>query len=146
MQSFAIALSATGLFALSGCMTPAEQPDPDEPGQVQPGDDCSVIESEGWAATITPVPGNPDRNQLTITGQVTMPTPGYTFAWEPGRLDRSAIPAFELRLLANAPAGMVTQVLDTREVSYSGPAAAPRYRSITISCEGRILVTIEDVG
>ena len=75
-----------------------------------------------------------------------MPTPGYTFGWEAGRLYRSAIPSFELRMIANPPGGMVTQVLDTREVTYAGPAAAPRYSAITIVCEGRVLARIEDVS
>ncbi|MGB3377200.1 MAG: hypothetical protein WBH10_06590 [Allopontixanthobacter sediminis] len=145
MQHSAFVLAAASTIVLCACTTPSGEAALQDPDEMQTADDCPVIESEGWAATITPVPGNPDRNQLTITGQVTMPTPGYTFAWEPGRLDRSAVPAFELRLLANPPAGMVTQVLDTREVSYSGPAAAARYRSISITCEGRVLGTIEDI-
>lgn len=93
-----------------------------------------------------PLAGNPDRGELTVSGRVTMPTPGYTFGWEAGRLDRSAVPSFELRMIANPPGGMVTQVLDTREVTYSGPAAAPRYSSITIVCEGRVLARIEHVS
>lgn len=75
-----------------------------------------------------------------------MPTPEYTFAWSPGRLDRSAVPSFELRLEARAPDGMVAQILDEREVTYSGPAAAPSYSAITVTCEGRVLGRIEGVS
>lgn len=107
---------------------------------------CPVIESSDWAASIAPVPGNSSRSILSVTGKVTMPTPGYTFAWDQGALDRSAVPSFELKLSARAPDGMVSQVLDTREVSYSGPAAAQRYRAITVTCEGTVLGRIENVS
>ncbi|MDZ4308687.1 hypothetical protein [Allopontixanthobacter sp.] len=135
MQQFAF-LAVAGALALGGCTTVSDEP----------ADNCRVLESEGWAANVASVPGNPDRNQLTVTGRVTMPTPAYTFAWEAGRLDRSAVPSFELRLLATPPDGMVAQVLDTSEVTYTGPAAAPRYSAITVTCEGRVLARIEDVG
>lgn len=107
---------------------------------------CPVLESDSWQADVTLLSGDDHRSQLSVTGKVTMPTPGYTFAWEAGRLDRSAIPSFVLHLQTRAPDGMVAQVLETREVMYSGPAAAPRYRTITVMCEGKELGRIENVS
>lgn len=142
MQQSAFVLAATSILALGACTTSAEQSGPEE----QVNDNCPVLESEGWAANIAPLASNPDIQQLTVTGRVTMPTPDYSFAWNAGRLAGAAAPSFELRLLAKPPSGMVTQVLDTREVIYAGPAAAPRYREITVICEGRVLARIGDVG
>lgn len=143
MQTDPIAKTLASILTLgiAGCATDdIDMPIGNEVSQ------CPVIESSDWAASISPVPGNPDRSQLTVTGKVTMPTPEYTFAWEQGPLDRSAIPSFELRLLTRAPDGIVAQVLETREVRYMGPAAAPRYRAITVTCEGEVLGRIENVS
>lgn len=141
MRYIALFAGTLGCLATYGCTTTAEPPTLEEPA-----DNCPVSDSDSWTASVSPVPGSDGRSQLSVSGKVTMPTPGYTFAWEAGRLDRSAVPSFELRLLANAPDRMVAQVLETREVSYHGPAAAPRYREITITCEGRVLAKIGDVS
>lgn len=140
MRYIASTIGALGCLAATGCTTMTEPPAIEETA-----DNCPIIESSSWTASISPVPGGAGKSQLAVSGKVTMPTPGYTFAWEAGRLDRSAVPSFELKLLTNAPDGMVAQVLDTREVSYQGPAATPRYRSITITCDGRILGRIDNV-
>lgn len=134
-------IGTLGCLVTAGCTTTTEPPAMEEARGA-----CPVLESDGWAADVSPVPGSDGRFQLTVTGKVTMPTPGYTFAWQAGRLDRSAIPTFELRLQTRAPEGMVVQSLETRDVSYSGPAAGPRYRAVTVTCEGRELARIENVS
>lgn len=141
MRKIALAMLGLSGIALGACGTTTPAPE-----QAMADSECPVIQSENWTAQLMPLPGGEGRYQLVVTGNVTMPTPGFTFAWEQGRLDRSAIPAFELRLLTNAPAGTVAQMLETREVIYAGPAAAARYRSVTITCDGRTLGTVENIG
>lgn len=150
MQKLPFVLAAVSTLALGACATPAEQPGPEEQAPEQVGDTCRVLESEGWAADIAPLPGNPNLQQLTVTGKVTMPTPNYSFAWDTDLVDGAGpgagTPSLELRLLAKPPSGMVAQVLDTREVTYAGPAEAPNYRVISVTCEGRELARIENVS
>lgn len=134
-------ISSLASLMVSGCTTTVGAP----PMQDSESN-CPVLASDGWQAVVSPLAGDNQRSQLSVTGKVTMPTPGYTFAWEAGRLDRSAIPAFELHLQTRAPDGMVVQVLETREVTFIGPAAAPRYRAITIMCAGKELARIENVS
>ena len=120
-QGALVALVAS--LSVAGCATygqekPATQ---DEPSP-EVASACPILKSSDWAATITPTPSDPTRRTLTVTGTVTTPTPGYTFSWQPGRLDRSAVPAFQLMISGVAPDGLVMQALDTKNVTFIGPA------------------------
>ncbi|PQA89039.1 hypothetical protein CW354_03565 [Marinicaulis flavus] len=137
------------MFALSGCAQQASSPGADAPSGEEPAmpdnGDCPVIDSRDWKAWVNAMPGPGAETTLIVEGAVDMPTPGYTFSWEAGMADRSAVPAQRLHLTATAPDGMVTQVITTENVRYEGPAIAKEYRAAAVMCGDELLAEITDV-
>ena len=108
-------------------------------------DACPVLESSDWTAWVSAMPGPDATPTLHVTGKADMPTPGYRFSVEAGMADRSAMPVQRLILTATAPDGMVTQVVTTETVEYSGPAITTTYGGVMIMCGGEALAEITDV-
>jgi hypothetical protein len=132
-------------LAVLGACAPIEEPEPVEPPKPQPVGSCPVIESRDWAAWVNAMPGPSATRELIVTGQVTMPTPGYALTLTAGMADRSATPVQQLVLSAVPPSGMVPQVLATEAVRYQGPAISMTYRAVRIMCGGTMLTEISDV-
>lgn len=137
--------TALALTALAGCANADTPADPVEPPKPAPVASCPVIESRDWAAWVNAMPGPAVSKQLIVTGQVTMPTPGYALALTAGMADRSATPTQQLILTATPPAGPMPQVLHTQPVRYQGPAISMNYRAVRIMCGGSMLTEIDDV-
>ncbi len=142
-MTLARATVAITFIALAGCA--ADEPEPTAPPKPDPVTSCPVIESRDWAAWVNAMPGPGAKAQLIATGQVTMPTPGYTVTLTAGIADRSATPTQQLILTATPPSGPVTQVLTTQPVRYQGPAISMQYRAVRIMCGGQMLSEIDDV-
>lgn len=104
--------------------------------------ECPVLEPGHWQARLGPVEGH-EGPQLTITGAVTLPTPGYALTLEPGMADRSARPVQTFTLTAQAPDGMVIQVLSVHDLTLHTPALAPVYRGVRILCGDAELAYID---
>lgn len=139
------AAATLALAAVAACQPINETP----PAQAEPPPaplaSCPVIESSEWAAWVNAMPGPAATKQLIATGQVVLPTPGYTVTLTAGMADRSATPMQQLILTATPPTGMVTQVLTKVPVRYEGPAISMNYRAIRIMCGGQMLSEIADV-
>ena len=106
---------------------------------------CAVIESSNWQAWVDAMPGPDATPTLHVTGEIVLPTPGYTIEWQLGALDRMMPPGQRLSISTTAPNGMVTQVLTNVEVAYAGETAITDYREVIVSCGDKVLATISDV-
>jgi hypothetical protein len=132
-----VALAATALLA--GCQTAPAEPTP------EPEARCAVSASRDWSAWINRMPGPGATPTLHVTGQIDLPTPGYTATLTAGAADRSATPVQQLILNITPPSGMVAQVITTETVNYQGPTIAQSYRGVTIRCAGQTLAEITEV-
>lgn len=127
--------------ALWGCMM--TQPSEDS---AAPTAGCPVVGDGRWEAWLDAMPGPGSGGAtLNISGQVDLPTPGYSLVLEPGPADRAMPPSQRFRLLATPPPGVVTQVITPTAVKYREKATYPAYRSIIILCGDRSLATITDI-
>jgi hypothetical protein len=144
LSSKALLLAASCL-ALTACASPppAEGGPAPEPGR--PVAQCPVIESRGWTAWIDAMPGPDAVRTLHISGEVDLPTPGYTVELVPGPADRMMPPGQRFSLVARASPGMAAQVVTPTPVKYAGKAAYPAYREIIIGCGGEVLARIGDI-
>lgn len=106
--------------------------------------ECPVIDSRDWTAWVDAEPG-PDAPTLHIRGTVDLPTPGYTYAWRVGLADRALPPGQHMHLDFSAPDGVVTQVVTSVDVAYTGEATYAEYRMILVKCGGDVLAEITDV-
>jgi len=106
---------------------------------------CPHISNENWAAWLNGIPGSEDRPTLIVTGNVTVPTPGYTIELKPGRADRSMTPVQQMILTTKAPEGMTMQLLTTEQARYEGVAIAPQYKAVEIVCGGEIIARIDEI-
>ena len=144
-------LVAASLFAvLAGCDKPAPAADPatpteEEVAMPESAAACPVLDSRDWTAWVNAMPGPDASATLIVEGVVDMPTPGFTFTWEAGMADRSAIPVQRLHLSAAPPDGMVAQVVTSESVRYEGPAIAKQYRGVTVMCGDAVIAEITDV-
>jgi hypothetical protein len=106
---------------------------------------CPVIDSRNWHAWVDAMPGPGAQRTLNISGEVDLPTPGYTVSLHAGPMDRMMPPGQRFELELAAPDGMVAQVVTTTPVKYREPTPHARYRSVTILCGGKPLATMPDV-
>ena len=120
---------------LASCAT---VPPPDK----APGS-CPAMSTSNWRAWINAMPG-PQRPQLIVTGDVTVPTGGYAMALRLGPTLRNEPPTQHVVLELTPPSGPATQAVTTREVRGSWPAL-PRYGSVVIRCGGDLIAEISPV-
>ena len=106
---------------------------------------CAVLDSRDWAAWINKMPGPGAVATIHVTGKVDVRTGGYTFSWEEGPMDRSAVPALRLKLVPKAPDGMATMAITTEEVTYQAPALSSGYSRVVIGCGGTTLGEITEI-
>lgn len=135
---------AITLSAVVAC-APIEAPEPVDPPLPPPVSSCPVIESRTWAAWVNAMPGPKAANTLIVTGEIVLPTPGYTATLTAGMADRSARPVQQLILTLTPPDGVVAQVLTPTSVRYEGPAISQQYSGVRIMCGGAMLTEIDDV-
>ncbi len=147
MNTTALARTALVLMltTLAACVAD-EEPAPPPPAYEPPrGSACAVIESRTWAAWVNAMPGPKAANTLIVTGEIVLPTPGYTATLTAGMADRSARPVQQLILTLTPPDGVVAQVLTPTSVRYEGPAISQQYSGVRIMCGGAMLTEIDDV-
>lgn len=106
---------------------------------------CNVIASRDWEAWVNKMPGPDASPKVHVVGKVDVATPGYTFSWTVGPMDRSATPVLRLRLTATKSDGMVNQVITTEEVKYEGPVPGTGVRGVIITCGTVQIGEVKDV-
>lgn len=106
---------------------------------------CPVLDNRNWHAWVDRMPGPDAQVTLNISGQVDLPTPGYSVSLRAGPMDRAMPPGQSFELVATPPGGIVTQVVTPADVRYREPTVHQRYRRIVIGCGGTVLATIPDV-
>lgn len=144
---FAMLAGAVGL--LSSCSGGGGIPDaaPIKPlaGVSGNGSSCPVIGSRKWAATLKRTGGSTSKLTLRVTGEVDLPTPGYTAIWKVGISDRANPPGLQLILSFDPPKDdMVAQVVTINPVQFTSDVAYPRYRYILIRCGDAALAQISE--
>lgn len=123
-------------FALAGCTAvPPASPHPDG---------CPIVASSGWAAWVDAMPGPGAQPRLIVTGEVTVPTGGYSFAWRDLRIAESYPVQVFAELEALPPDRPAAQALDRHELRGEWPATPP-IGSVTVTCNGRTLARIAPV-
>lgn len=154
MKSISLAAIASVFLAAQGCSqspnTQGDEPASQNGGEAEMAEageptTCPIAGSRSWKAWVNPTPGSEGEATLVVEGEVDTPTPGYTFSWEAGMADRSAVPMQRLHLAVTPPDGMVAQVITTESVRYEGPAIAENYRGVAVMCGEELLAEIADV-
>lgn len=75
-------------------------------------------------------------NMLKIAGTANAPTPGFATALQAGPLDKMNPPNQVVLLRANAPDGVVPQVVTPVTLNLDIPTAQPAYNSVRVACPG----------
>jgi hypothetical protein len=135
-------LGSLAILSLAGCMSSTDKPSVSAPSGAN---DCPVSRSTNWQAWLEAPAGPSRQRMLHISGEIDLPTSGYSVALEAGPADRAMPPSQRFRLKAKPPSGMVTQVVTPTRVIFHEAATYPAYRSITILCDQRVLATITEV-
>ena len=104
---------------------------------------CPVLETRNWHAWIERV--GEDGARLNISGEVSLPTPGYQVEWQPGILDRRKPPAQRISVSFLPPEGIVAQVITPTKINYTMSTSILEYRSVMISCGDKLLAEIPHV-
>ena len=82
---------------------------------------------------------------LNISGEITLPTSGYTISVRAGPLDRRQPPTQRVILDLVKPDGPALQVLTMEAVSGQLSDALPAYRAVMIVCGDKALAEIANI-
>lgn len=137
MRSLTLAAVIPTAALLAGCATVPVAADPRSRT-------CPIVESSDWKAWVNAMPGPNAQPTLIVTGKVTTPTGGYTFAWRDLRRMESYPVQIVADLEALPPDGMATQAIDTHDLRGEW-AQSPPVGSVTITCGNRTLARISPV-
>ncbi|MFN7056718.1 hypothetical protein [Hyphomonas sp.] len=156
LAAAALTLGACQMFAPAGDVPPANladtvtepapRPQEEAPPVVRITPECQgIYETRGWSAWINRMPGPGAVATIHVAGEVDTRSGGYSFDWQEGPLDRSAVPALRLRLVPIAPEGMATQAIVTHSLSWSAPLPAHGYSRVIIGCGEQMIAEIDDI-
>jgi hypothetical protein len=109
----------------------------------KPAATCAVIDSRNWKAWTAP---DGTGTTLHVSGEVDLPTPGYSAILRLGASDRAMPPGQIVHLDLTAPEGLVAQVITATPVAIESPGAYPEYASVTILCGDSSIAVIAPVG
>jgi hypothetical protein len=118
---------------------------------VVPPDECPVIETRNWSAFVNAMPGPGARPELIVSGQVRVPSAGYSVELVAGWTDRSLPPVQTVELIALPPFGPAAQVVTAMDVRLAMPAPATRpggaapFRAVRVVCGEAELAYISPV-
>ncbi len=152
------ALAAAGSLFLTACdnqapvpavppTVPAEAAEDDltvAPEAAPMEETCDILDSRDWEAWLDVMPGIDPTPTIHVVGKVDVRTGGYTFEWQEGPLDRSAMPALRLNLIPVKPDDMALQAIMTEEVHYSAPATVS-YSRVLVACGGETIAEIDEI-
>ena len=93
---------------------------------------------------INAMPG-PSEPTLIAIFQGTTPTPGYEFEGKVVEIQESDPPSYIIDIVPTPPSGIVAQVVTTAEVRLDIPIESSEARSVTLTCRGQTLFTVNDV-
>jgi len=140
-RCFSIAAPALLVAACAAQYPPAANPSQPTGERAR---ECPIMGSSDWAAWVSAMPGPGARPELKVTGKVTVPTGGYTFAWRDLRVMESYPVQIVAELEALPPDGPATQAVVTHDLEGTWPADPP-IGSVTVTCGGRSLARISSV-
>ena len=142
MRQAIIGLTGLLLMACDGPAQEAAMAPVQNETTPQVTENCAVLDSRNWQAWVNAMPGPDAQPTLHVTGDVDLPTPGYTIEWRLGALDRMQPPGQRLVLSTTPPDGIVTQVVTTVGVAFAGETTITEYREVIVTCGGSIMVEI----
>ena len=105
-----------------------------------PTADCPISSSSDWAAWVKPM--DQGRSRLVVTGNVTVPSGGYSVALKSRRPDKRVQ---QIDLQATPPEMTGTPEAPTLAVRGEFPALDD-YELVRIHCGARVLATIHDLA
>jgi len=141
--SFGLALAALSLAAC-GVFSDHSKEVPDGISPTESSVTCPVLESKNLKAWINAMPGTTEPT-LNISGEIVLPTGGYTVGVRPGPLDRRQPPTQRVILDLVKPDGAALQALTTETVSGQLSDALPAYRAVVVVCGDTTLAEITDI-
>ena len=107
-----------------------------------PANACVSVKTTGWKAWLDKMPGPGSTPTLHVLGKATTPTAGWKLALHRGILDKALPPTQRFDFIATAPTGPVPQVVTTQDVKAEVKPALPKYRAVTIFCDGKEIATM----
>lgn len=107
-------------------------------------ENCPAHDSRNWHAWIDRGTENGEK-RLVVTGQVDLPTPGYSALWENGPLDRMSPPTLRFRMTLTAPSGIAAQVITQEDLTVTQPTDLSECKAVKVLCGDRILADIANV-
>ena len=148
---YSLAINAVKLVAIAAiivsCDTQSNLSEPLEPetstSKSPNTRTCVAMNSRNWHASIDRQANKKPR--LNISGEVDLPTPGYTVTWKPGILERKQPATQNLSVSFTPPEGIVIQVITSTKVSFTMPSEILEYRSVQIYCGDQKLAEIQGV-
>jgi len=139
----------SGLLLMSGaCQANDPTKDTDHAREQQESkitqiSNCPLVSDQNWSAQIKT--SNSGESTLYISGDIELPSPGYSVAFEEIPADNNLEPSQHFNLKTETLSGFYIQAVTPMTLQHTTVAIADKYRAIVISCDGKTLATINDV-
>jgi hypothetical protein len=107
---------------------------------------CPVYESTNWQARIKKTPNDNNMYELHISGDITLPHPGYNVKWVEGPTDRMNPPGMRISIQLSESDAMTIQVITTLSIEQSFETPISSFRQVSIYCGNRLITQFGHVG
>jgi hypothetical protein len=140
-------------FALVGCLLlmgcngreSNESPVVAPPHSDSNDSNCPIYESTSWQARLKESPEVDNMYELYISGEITLPHPGYNIEWLKGPLDRMNPPGLRIILQISESDAMTIQVITPVSVGQRFETPISTFRYISIYCGNKLINQFNDV-
>lgn len=141
---YILAAAMLGAASLAGCQPPASNNT--ESAETSSADaaalPCGVIAHRDWEAILNTQPGPGAARTLTVSGEIDLPTPGYSVSLARDQSDSADATEPHLLLTIAPPTGEGhLTVVTPHPVRYFAPASGA-YTVVHIMCDGQALTDI----
>jgi hypothetical protein len=106
---------------------------------------CPILHSDKWYAWLDKEASKEGQFRLNVSGEITLPNPGFELEWSVGLTDRMRPPGLRLSLVPKSLNQMTIQVLTNVPVKYYMDTPIRQFRHVSIYCGQQQLAQIVDV-
>lgn len=135
------------IFTLVGCESSMDKNQSQANQTTSPIQECSIYDSRRWQASMGSLNGTDNKYEISVGGEVDLPSPAYQVIWKQGPLDRAYPPSLRLRLITNNDSeGASIQVITSTRTKYTIETSVPNIKQVIIACGDEVIATVPVVS
>jgi len=109
---------------------------------------CPVIENRQWHAQLVQqeqMYNDEPQFKLMLSGDLSLPTPGYRHSWSKEIIDDTSPPNLKLDISFSEPQQMVIQVVSSKTIKHTIDTSKSSFGRVMVFCGDTLLADIKNV-